>query len=184
MAQTRWIKVTKTDAAKRQVRQAVKLWFDGGDPVSIHTLLYAAIDIIDGLHNRKLGKRVFFDTEAMRNARPEVRQAIRRWPNFFKHGRDPSEFDKVLDFNPGSNLILLSACITGLRGLGAHDDMLFKAFGVYCAIHHPDFTREGWKKRREMALALLDFKVVVKKDFLKEFRLGRRRFRRWGLPQI
>ena len=179
----RWIKVTKADAARRQVRQAIKLWFDGGDQVSIHTLLYAAVDIIDGLHKRKLGTRVFFDTGALRNARPEVREAVRQWPNFFKHGRD-WELDKVLDFNPAANLTLFAVCIRGLQALGEGNDILFRAFSFYCAIHHPELIADDREKHYRAALAVLDFKVVPKKDFLKEFRLGQQRFRRWGLPRI
>ena len=32
------ITVTKLDAARRQLRTAIRLWFEEGDPVSIHTL--------------------------------------------------------------------------------------------------------------------------------------------------
>jgi hypothetical protein len=43
------IKITKMDAAKRQVRTAIKLWFMEEDPVSIHTLVSAAHEIIHTL---------------------------------------------------------------------------------------------------------------------------------------
>ena len=33
------IVVTKLDAARRQLRTAIRLWFQEADPVSIHTLL-------------------------------------------------------------------------------------------------------------------------------------------------
>jgi hypothetical protein len=183
MARAKWIKVTKLDAAKRQVREAIKLWFANGDAVSIHTLLYAAVEIIHHLHGRATGKRLFFGNEAMQRASPEVARAVREWPNFFKHGR--FDTDKVLHFNPGSNLVLFSACIAGLTELGEGDDDLLKALTLYCLIHHPEmFTKEVWEENRRVGLAILDFEVVSKKDFLKKFQLGRRRWRRWGLPRI
>jgi hypothetical protein len=172
--------VSKLDAAKRQVRQAIKLWFANGDPVSIHTLLYAAVDIIHHLHGRATGKRLFFANDALQRANPAVVRAVRDWPNFFKHGRfDP---DKVLLFNPNANLILFSACIAGLSALGEGDDELIRALTVYFLIHHPEmFERAVWDEHHERALAIVDFEVVPKSDFLRKFRLGKRRLSRWGL---
>ena len=40
------ITVTKLDAARRQLRTAIRLWFNDGDLVAIHTLAFAAYEII------------------------------------------------------------------------------------------------------------------------------------------
>ena len=108
---------------------------------------------------------------------------MRDWPNFFKHGRlDP---DKVLLFNPNANMILLSACVAGLTELGEADDPIVKAFTVYCLIHHPEMFEKGvWDEHHERALAVLDFEVVPKGEFLKKLRLGLKRLQRWGLPSF
>jgi hypothetical protein len=183
MARPKWIRVTKLAAAKRQVRQAIELWFANGDPVSIHTLLYAAVEIIHHLHGRVTGKPLFFGNEAMQNAKPETVRLVRDWPNFFKHGR--RDADKVLYFNANANLILFSASVAGLTALGEGEDRLIKAFTLYCLIHHPEmFTKEVWYKHHEAALAVLDFEVVPKKQFLHKLRVARRRLRRWGLAPI
>jgi hypothetical protein len=47
------IVVTKLDAARRQLKTAIKLWFEDGDPVAIHTLIVAAYEIIDILAGAK-----------------------------------------------------------------------------------------------------------------------------------
>jgi hypothetical protein len=57
------ITVTKLDAAKRQLRTALRLWFDDGDPVSIHTLLAAAHEIIHTLYRRKGLRDLLFDSD-------------------------------------------------------------------------------------------------------------------------
>jgi hypothetical protein len=40
------ITISKFDAARRQLNTAITLWFADGDPVAIHTLAYAAYEII------------------------------------------------------------------------------------------------------------------------------------------
>ena len=41
------MKIRKIDAARSQLDTAIELWFQDADPVSIHTLVYAAHEIID-----------------------------------------------------------------------------------------------------------------------------------------
>jgi hypothetical protein len=43
------MKITKLDAAKRQLATAIRLYFEDRDPVSVHTLVMAAGEIIDRL---------------------------------------------------------------------------------------------------------------------------------------
>jgi hypothetical protein len=57
------ITVTKLDAARRQLRTALRLWFHDGDPVSIHALLAAAHEIIHRLYRNKGLRNLMFDNE-------------------------------------------------------------------------------------------------------------------------
>jgi hypothetical protein len=43
------MEVTKLDAAKSQVATAIWLYFEDRDPISVHTLVHAACEIIDRL---------------------------------------------------------------------------------------------------------------------------------------
>jgi hypothetical protein len=55
--------LSKLDVARSQLQTAIHLWFHDGDPVSIHTLAYAAYEIIHFVskkHNRT--KQLIFDT--------------------------------------------------------------------------------------------------------------------------
>lgn len=52
--------ITKLDAARRQLRAAVRLLFDGGDPVAVHTLVGAASVIISDLVEQQHPDRLIF----------------------------------------------------------------------------------------------------------------------------
>src|SRR5579862_9769286 len=96
------IVVTKLDAAKRQLRAAITLWFTGGDPVAIHTLAAAAHEIVHTLFRRKGLSGLLFDSPRIRDdKRAEFARAAKAAATFFKHAqRDP---DGTLEFNPAMN---------------------------------------------------------------------------------
>ena len=96
------IRVPKLDAAKRQLHTAIQLWFEDGDPVSIHTLVSAAHEIIHTLFKRKGLKGLLFDNpDIPAQVRSEFAQAIKSAANAFKHARDDptgtTEFAPVLN---------------------------------------------------------------------------------------
>jgi hypothetical protein len=49
----REFKVSKLDAAKRQLETVIRLYFSNGDPVSIHTLTAAAYNVLRRRHETK-----------------------------------------------------------------------------------------------------------------------------------
>lgn len=163
------IRVTKLDAARRQLDMAIHMWFRDEDPVSIHTLLYAAHEILHGLsRKRRKGKPLFLDLPIM-DERPDIRAKVKDWPNFFKHGR-PHELDRVLDFNPEANLVLFSANLAGLDECGAETNALEEAFMLYLLIHHPDFFTlpPETEARRDKSLEQ-EAGRYTKKQFLKHY---------------
>ena len=182
MAKDQWITLTKIDAAKRQVRQAIELWFANADAVSIHTLLYASVEIIHSLYRRATGKRLFFQNDAMKKT--GLIKVIKDWPNFFKHGREDHELNRVLDFNPSANLVLFSACIAGLAQIDEGEDDLMAALAFYLLIHYPDFFDEAARAHRPKGQALAYMRRLSKKSFLKAFLKGARRRRRRAAPSV
>ena len=56
------IVVTKIEAARRQLRSAIELWFADADPVSIHTLSAASYQIIHDLNRKNNGSDLLLDT--------------------------------------------------------------------------------------------------------------------------
>jgi hypothetical protein len=170
----RTLKISKVDAAQRQVDTAIQIFFDDGDPVSIHTLLYAAHDIVHGLHKRITGKPLFFDNDAVKGI-PGLIRIIKDWPNFFKHGR-LYELDRTLEFNPECNLVFFSACITGLDSVCPGRSDLQHAMVYWLLIHHPEYFPAASLRHRPSGELLKQAKRLGKKGFLQAYIRGKRRW--------
>jgi len=100
------IKITKLDAAERQLLEAIRLFFEERDPVCVHTLAAAAVGVLDDLARSKGMSRPLRDSARIA---PEHRNdwiaAINAAQNFFKHAdRDP---DASLEFRPGTTAFLM-----------------------------------------------------------------------------
>jgi hypothetical protein len=61
------IMITKLEAARRQLRSAIGLWFSDADFVTIHTLAAAAYQIIHDLNRRNKGPRLLIDTKLVKD---------------------------------------------------------------------------------------------------------------------
>ncbi len=53
-----FIQITKLDAVLSQLETAIALWFNDGDPLSIHTLASAAYQIIYDLNKHQKGPAI------------------------------------------------------------------------------------------------------------------------------
>ena len=94
------IQISKLDAARRQLDGAIRLLFDGGDPVAVHTLVGAASVIISDLVRKHHPDKSWdkFAQEANKITASEYFQVMRKSQNFLKHARDDA--DATLDFDP------------------------------------------------------------------------------------
>jgi hypothetical protein len=107
------IKVSKLDAAKRQLETVIRMYFCEGDPVSIHTLTAAAYNVLRALNNKAGGGPMLIKDRVVMISPPnytkEVRCLINQAENFFKHA--DKDHDSVLDFNPQlTEYLLIDAC--------------------------------------------------------------------------
>jgi hypothetical protein len=103
--------ITKLDAALRNLRAAVRLFFERGDPVAVHTLAAAAQGII-----RDIARARGMQNTSILHDNPGIPAEDRkRWitdinaaRNFFKHAdTDP---DGILEFDERENVrVLLDA---------------------------------------------------------------------------
>lgn len=97
-------KITKIEAAKKQLETAVILYFNDKDFISIHTLVGAAKSILEGLYkatdNKKTQYQFICDLSKDKKLRKELCDGINYCQNFFKHaGKDPYEsFDYKIEF--------------------------------------------------------------------------------------
>jgi hypothetical protein len=91
-------RVTKLDAVRRQLRTAIRMFFEDKDGVSAYTLAAAVEGILGGLLKKKGERHPFRDNDLIRPERKdEFLDILNRPRNFFKHAaKDPNE---VLEFN-------------------------------------------------------------------------------------
>jgi hypothetical protein len=94
------IQISKLDAARRQLKVAIHLLFDEGDPVAVHTLVGAAsviiTDLVEKHHPDKSWDK--FAQEANNISANEYFKVMRKPQNFLKHARD--DHDATFDFDP------------------------------------------------------------------------------------
>lgn len=114
------LQLSKLDAARRQLETAIALYFQDGDPVSIHTLACAAHEIIQTL-NHKSGGQPTLKQQFRSDLRPDY---VKRFyvrldaaKNFFKHAdKDPDALIQFSQFE--SEIVMLDACWTHRRFTG------------------------------------------------------------------
>jgi hypothetical protein len=171
------ITVTKLDAAKRQLRTAIRLWFAEGDPVSIHTLAFAAYEIAHVVSKkRNRGRRdLIFDSLRIKDEyRGEWNKAIKRQADFFKHAnRDP---DGSIEFPPITSLLFMMGAGAGLRLAGESETTEESALGLWIFIHKPHWMTAGARKVLENRISvdhLAEMKAVPKPLFLKALKIVR-----------
>jgi hypothetical protein len=137
--------VSKLDAAKRQLDCAIRLWFLDGDPVSIHTLVGAAYQIIHDINKKKGGKDILFDADVIKDEhRKEVRDWMRKDFMFFKHA--DNDMDGVTEFVPLASLMFMMVAIQNLRTLGERQTDHQLAFSIYMAITKPQWINEEYRR--------------------------------------
>jgi hypothetical protein len=111
-----YVVITKIDAAHRQLETATLLWFQEGDPVSIHTLVSAAMGILVPLAEKNGTWKGTHDTSFVR---PDKKDEYLAWmkvhQNFFKHGS--KDLQDSIKFNPEANLPEIRAAIEVYRQL-------------------------------------------------------------------
>jgi hypothetical protein len=130
------------DALRRQLLAAVRMWFSDDDPIAIHTLIYAAHEILHTQFRRRGFKGLLFDSPSIG---PEYKEAwskkLRNSANFFKHARaDP---DGSIDFDIVSNEMFLLFSIYGLAQIGEALVMEEQAFLRWIFVNRPKILKEG-----------------------------------------
>jgi len=131
------IKINKLDAARRQLGTAIELWFNGADPVSVHTLASAAHEVVHSLLRARGLEGLLFDHPRVREQyRSAWNRRMKEHYNFFKHAdKDPLG---ELDLNPGINEMLVLFVLAGVERLGETPNANESAMGQWLALHKPD----------------------------------------------
>lgn len=116
------IKVTKLDAARRQLRTALELWFADGDPISIHSLVGSSYQVLHDLNRKAKGPPLLFDSPAVKKEfSPDAVRRLKEHMNFFKHAdlrKIKGAPSMAIDFDPRLNDLYFLACVLGVAALG------------------------------------------------------------------
>lgn len=101
--------LTKLEIAERQLNEAIVLFFEGRDSVSVHTLVGASIQVsLDHLsEDDVIDNNIFLDGRSIYikdEYRKQFIDHINKAKNFFKHAdRDLQRGQTTIDFNPEIN---------------------------------------------------------------------------------
>jgi hypothetical protein len=133
---TQSIVVSKELAAYSQLATAIWLWFNYGDPVSIHTLAAASQGILENLAGKK------HEFPHMRNWTKKfprrVQKILRDPQNCFKHGW--TERNKSLRYDPYiGDLIISDACLLHQDLIGLTSSI--KAFTIRFSFERPRIVK-------------------------------------------
>lgn len=163
--------ITKLEAARRQLRTAIGLWFAGGDPVSIQALAYASHEIIHRLYRQKGLSNLLYDSSALTDKqRKEFPILLKQSANFIKHATRKAETDKKGIFNSAINDLFLIFSTIGLHRMGEKLNETESAFMFWLYLHNPGwFIREQVIKDRIPVERINKMRKVERIGFLKAF---------------
>jgi hypothetical protein len=137
------LEISKLEAAKRQLQTAIRLWFYDTDPISAHSLAYAAYEVIQAVSKARNPDRpdLLFDSRDIKpESQKQFNDAFRKAGNFFKHAdRDPLD---TLQFSPGITEIFIYYAIWGLQFAGEQLVNEFIIFQNWLAVSQPQLMSE------------------------------------------
>jgi len=124
--------VTKISAAERQLQCAVELFFADGDAVAVHTLVCASHGIIRDICRAQGKGELLTDFLENKGDRGEqIRAALRRPANYFKHADKDSCPNCGTWFNEDLSEVFMHAALRGLCELGRSMSVTLAAYVVY-----------------------------------------------------
>jgi hypothetical protein len=169
------IRISKCDAAKRQLRTAITIWFSNGDPVAVHTLAFAAYEVLHAICLKRDPNRnpvLLFDCPLIEEERRrEWNQLMRKEANFFKHA--DRDGDSVIEFKPEVSLFFIFFAIVARDDCGEPDSEEESAFIVWLRINRPKmFSEEGRKyfKHRSKGHNVAQLRALTKSQFFRLWR--------------
>ena len=160
------IKINKMQAAVFQLIEAIELFFEERDPVSIHTLSGAALQIIND-HIKKVDSNI-----AIHPNSPYVNEEHRKaWikamngpKNFFKHADRDIEIGIIeINFETNINEYIIYGAIHNLKNIDAklyQDNIVFSVFETWFIHNHPELFNKDIISSPIKILSNLEIKIT------------------------
>ena len=165
------IQVTKLESARRQLETAIKLFFAGGDFVSIHTLSYAAYGITRDLcehskNPKSLTKWV--ENRVVETQQKEFFKHISKAGGFFKHA--DQEPKAVLEYIPEQYELFLMFAIYQYEALTNELTLPMGVFKIWYLKNRPGLFEFNEQEKSQL---LKETSVPIDKaafyDFVSQY---------------
>lgn len=155
--------IAKMAAAKRQLKTAIRLWFYDGDPVSVHTLVYASYEIISDIceHRGIHGNHMLYDSPLVKDEYKGMwNKMMREHGNFFKHAdKDPNA---TIEFSMVLTEMFLTVAVMALQESGEELAVEEGAYLLWIALHYPETMTPEFQAMLDERVAVKDIQVLRK----------------------
>ena len=152
------------------------MWFSDGDPVAIHTLAFAAYEILHAVSKARDPNRdpLLFDSGYIKDEkRSEFNKLLKTWAYFFKHGdREPHG---IIEFNPKLSELFILYGIVGIQHCGEILGYEESAFLLWIQIHSPEAlkNRDGTRLIDSIPPDKVpQARAIPKHEFLQMYKLA------------
>lgn len=163
------IQINKLDAARRQLESAVRLYFSEADPVSIHTLVSAAYQVLSDVNKARGGAPMLKEqipTWVRPDATPESRRLLNQAANFFKHAdRDHAD---VLEFDEGPTGLLLYDAVRKYRELSGETIPVLAVYDAWFWLGPGSHLVAGAEREQTLAKLRESFPRATRASFFAE----------------
>lgn len=151
------IVVNKLDCARSQLETAIKLYFEDGDPISIHTLASASYELLKGINKARGLEPLLLEFEFLSSPentalKKRALKQIRSFQNFFKHADNDPEETKAM--RPRINEHLIQHCVEVFRKFGSPSELIVVFDFWYTAQHFSILPPETQAKFPPQALEI------------------------------
>lgn len=133
------MKVSKLDAARRQICTAIQLFMNGGDDIATHTLTAAAFrvtrDLCDAAELKDYSATKMIEDRVKPEYKDRIWKKLHESANFFKHANaDP---DEMHEFNPEQTMFLIFLTILQYEGLTGEKIAQMIVFRLWFMVEFP-----------------------------------------------
>ncbi len=130
--------LTKKEVGERQLNAAVRLFFQREDPVSIHTLVSAAHEILEVLTRGARDFEILFESSLIKpEKKKEFIGLFTKAQNFFKHAS--SDASKTIEFAPFQTEVMLFDCVRMYMHLTGQKTPEVHVYNVWFIMSYPEY---------------------------------------------
>jgi hypothetical protein len=145
------IRINKLDAARRQINAAVRMTFEGEDPIAIHSVIAAGHRIIRDICEQRgdIESYLKFTDWIAPGHERDFWNAMNASANFIKHADKDAQAIHELDDEASDYMIVFAA--KWYRDLGNATSTEMNVFATWWALQHPNVLKGEFLAQCEKA---------------------------------